>query len=112
VGALRAELAHGGVHRYPGDRYYGGGEWLLLAALLGWWALEAGLEELARSQLAWVAAQAHDGGSLPEQVSHHLLVPAAYAEWEARWGPPAVPLLWSHAWFLALGLALGYDVSS
>jgi isomaltose glucohydrolase len=110
VRALHDELAHGGVHRYPGDRYYGGGEWLLLAALLGWWALEAGREELARSQLAWVAAQARAGDDLPEQVSHHLLVPEAYAEWEDRWGPPPIPLLWSHAWFLALALALGYDV--
>jgi isomaltose glucohydrolase len=110
VHALEAEIAHGGVHRYPGDRYYGGGEWLLLAALLGWWAAEAGWDDLARAQLEWVAAQADDGGDLPEQVSDHLLVPEAYDEWVAKWGPPPVPLLWSHAWFLALALEVGYEV--
>jgi isomaltose glucohydrolase len=112
VRALEAEIAHGGVHRYPGDRYYGGGEWLLLAALLGWWAAEAARDDLARAQLDWVAAQAVDGGDLPEQVSGHLLVPEAYDEWVVKWGPPPVPLLWSHAWFLALALELGYEVPS
>jgi GH15 family glucan-1,4-alpha-glucosidase len=110
VRALEAEIAHGGVHRYPGDSYYGGGEWLLLAALLGWWAAQAGRYDLAREQLEWVARHAVDGGALPEQVSHHLLVPDAYGEWLARWGPPPVPLLWSHAWFLTLALELGYEV--
>ena len=112
VAALEREVAHGGVHRYPGDHYYGGGEWLLLSALLGWWAAQAGRVDLAQSQLEWVASKALEGGDLPEQVSDHLLVPEAYAAWEAKWGPPPVPLLWSHAWFLVLALELGHDVGS
>lgn len=112
VRALEDEIAHGGVHRYPGDDYYGGGEWLLLAALFGWWAAEAGRDDLARAQLEWVASQAGAGGDLPEQTSEHLLVPDGYRKWEEMWGPPPVPLLWSHAWFLALALELGYNLSA
>ncbi len=107
TGALEAELAHGGVHRYRGDTYYGGGEWLPLAALLGWHYAEVGRSADAWAQLEWVAAQATERGDLPEQVSTHLEVPDALAEWERRWGPSASPLLWSHAMFLTLALELG-----
>jgi len=112
VRALEAEIAHGGVHRYPGDTYYGGGEWLLLAALLGWWYAEVGREDDARAQLEWTAAQASASGNLPEQVSTHVFDEAALARWERRWGASASPLLWSHAMFLILALELGLDVPS
>jgi GH15 family glucan-1,4-alpha-glucosidase len=107
VAALERGLAHGGVHRYPEDAYYGGGEWLLLTALLGLHYAEAGREDDARRQLGWIAASAEPDGSLPEQVSDHLLRPDAYEEWVGRWGPPASPLLWSHAFYLHLALRLG-----
>ncbi|NOZ71324.1 MAG: hypothetical protein GXP38_05325, partial [Chloroflexi bacterium] len=35
---------HGGVHRYAEDTYYGGGEWVLLTAWLGWYYVEIGDE--------------------------------------------------------------------
>ncbi len=106
VTALEETIAHGGVHRYPGDTYYGGGEWLLLAALLGWWYAETDRREDAEAQLAWIVAQASEAGDLPEQVLDHVLDPDGMREWTARWGPPATPLLWSHAWFLTLAAEL------
>jgi GH15 family glucan-1,4-alpha-glucosidase len=108
VRALAEEgVVHGGVHRYPGDTYYGGGEWLLLSALLGSCFAAAGRDEDARAQLGWVAAHATPEGDLPEQAAEHLLTPAEYGPWVERWGPSASPLLWSHATFVTLSLELG-----
>jgi GH15 family glucan-1,4-alpha-glucosidase len=97
----------GGVHRHPGDTYYGGGEWLLLTALLGWCYAELGRVDDARDALDWVAAHATPEGELPEQSQDYLLAPAMYEPWLERWGPPACPLLWSHAMFLTLASVLG-----
>jgi GH15 family glucan-1,4-alpha-glucosidase len=107
VRALEREIAHGGVHRYSADTYFGGGEWPLLAAFLGWYYLEQGRVGDACAQLAWVAAQAAPNGDLPEQVRGHLLAPDSYQGWVERWGPIATPLLWSHAMFLTLATELG-----
>ena len=107
IAALEARLAHGGVHRYGDDVYYGGGEWILLAGLLGWHYAEVGRLDDARRQLDWIADRATPDGDLPEQVSDHLLHPEALPEWLGRWGPVATPLLWSHAMYLILTLELG-----
>jgi len=96
----------GGVRRYAADSYYGGGEWVLLSASLGWAACEAGNLELARRQLTWVEAQANPQGELPEQVPEHLNDPSYYPVWTQRWGPIATPLLWSHAQYIILWNAL------
>ena len=87
----------GGVHRHLDDVYYGGGEWLLLTALLGLAELEHG-----QDRLDWIAAHATPDGGLPEQSQDHLLHPGQYEPWVAKWGPPPSPLLWSHAMFLTL----------
>jgi GH15 family glucan-1,4-alpha-glucosidase len=89
----------GGVHRHPEDTFYGGGEWLLLTALLG-------LAELERAPacLDWIAAHERPEG-LPEQSQDHLLHPESFEPWVERWGPPPSPLLWSHAMFLTLAHA-------
>ncbi len=97
----------GGVHRRPADTYYGGGEWLLLTCLLGWCRLRAGREDGARAALRWTAEHATPEGDLPEQARDHLLAPGWYETWSARWGPPASPLMWSHAMFLTLAAELG-----
>jgi GH15 family glucan-1,4-alpha-glucosidase len=111
VERIEAELVHdGGVHRYRSDTYYGGGEWLLLSALLGWHRLRSGDESGAVRQLEWVAAQAAPTGELPEQVDDHLLAPEAEQAWLDRWGPIATPLLWSHAMYLTLALETGIFV--
>ncbi len=112
VDAIEAELVHaGGVHRYALDTYYGGGEWLLLAALLGWYRARTGRTDEAMAQLEWVARHATPEGNLPEQVDDHLLAPERQAEWIERWGPVATPLLWSHAMYLTLALELGVVVA-
>ena len=107
IAALESSLAHGGVHRYAADTYFGGGEWPLLSALLGWHYAETGRAADALAQLLWVADQADENGELPEQVDGHLLAPAFRRQWIERWGPVASPLLWSHAMFLTLACELG-----
>jgi GH15 family glucan-1,4-alpha-glucosidase len=91
-----------GVHRYRGDTYYGGGEWLLLTDWLGLCQACAGDLNRARSILSWTEAQASSTGDLPEQVPHALNSPDAYSLWAKRWGPIASPLLWSHAMYIWL----------
>jgi len=92
----------GGVHRYPTDTYYGGGEWVLLAGWLGWYYVRAGDPERARHLLDWMTTQAGEDGSLPEQIAASLNDPNYLRPWEQRWGPSARPLLWSHAMYLIL----------
>lgn len=96
----------GGVYRYRTDTYFGGGEWILLSAWLGWYYIQTGELEKANTLLKWIENQADEQGYLPEQVTAHLLIPDRYAEWESRWGPVAKPLLWSHAMYLILYQAL------
>ena len=97
----------GGVHRFRADVFYGGGQWLLLACLLGWNRAVAGDREAALRNLLWVADHADADGQLPEQVPDHLLHPEHRAEWIDRWGEVATPLLWSHGMFLILADELG-----
>jgi len=100
----------GGVYRYLKDTYYGGGEWVLLGAWLGWYWCQNGQFAKAVQMKAFIEAKADADGNLPEQVSDHLLAPAYYSEWVARWGEIANPLLWSHAMYLILCEELrGYD---
>jgi GH15 family glucan-1,4-alpha-glucosidase len=92
----------GGVHRYAADAYYGGGEWVLLTAWLGWYYAEVGEVDRARQLQKWIGAQADEQGHMPEQVAAHLNRPAHLGEWRARWGESARPLLWSHAAYIIL----------
>jgi len=92
----------GGVYRYLEDTYYGGGEWILLGAWLGWYWCQRGQYAKAAGMKAFIEAKAGADGNLPEQVSDHLLAPAYYSEWVARWGENAKPLLWSHGMYLIL----------
>lgn len=96
----------GGVHRYPTDTYFGGGEWVLLTAWLGWYYAQTGQQEKALETLRWIEAQADEVGHLPEQVAASLNDPNYYQPWVERWGPPANPLVWSHAFYLILRHAL------
>lgn len=97
----------GGVHRFTADVFYGGGQWPLLSALLGWNRAVAGDTDAAWRYLRWVAAQLTPAGELPEQVGHHLLAPEHRTEWIEHWGPIATPLLWSHGMYLILADELG-----
>jgi GH15 family glucan-1,4-alpha-glucosidase len=96
----------GGVHRYRADTFYGGGEWMLLTALLGEYRAAIGNLPEAQQCLAYIEAHADEQGYLPEQSSQAPLEASYVAEWLERWGPVARPLLWSHAAYLSLYASL------
>ena len=100
VDLVEERLADGGVHRYPADTFYGGGQWPVLASLLAWHHVRAGHQARAAELLDWVVATADEDLLLPEQVPP-LLAPGVLEEWLERWGQSAHPLLWSHGMFLA-----------
>jgi GH15 family glucan-1,4-alpha-glucosidase len=95
-------MCGGGVHRYPTDSYYGGGEWVLLTGWLGWYYIDLGKYDQAKALLRWMEMQADIHGNLPEQVPANLNSPSNYEPWVKRWGQIATPLLWSHAMYLIL----------
>ena len=105
--ALERQLTvDGGVHRYLGDTFYGGGQWPLLSCFLGLAHAAAGNRDRAHELLRWAAATATDELTLPEQVDGHLIAPGMRQEWIDRWGPVATPLLWSHAMLIRLASEL------
>jgi GH15 family glucan-1,4-alpha-glucosidase len=105
--AIERELLSGcGVHRYADDTYYGGGQWILLSAWLGWYYAKCGEREKAARMLAWIEER-FTGSGLPEQVQDRLLAPDFYRIWIERAGRPAHPLLWSHAMHLILAAEIG-----
>jgi isomaltose glucohydrolase len=104
VESVRKELVggSGGVRRYLGDTYYGGGEWVILTCSLAGYDALAGRQEAFESARAWVQAAARGDGMLPEQLVDHAQAPDRVAEWVDRWGRVATPLLWSHAMYLLI----------
>lgn len=111
VAELEQRCVTGGVHRYPEDTYYGGGEWLLLTAWLGWYYVRVGRMDRAAELLSWIEEQADEDGSMTEQVLERVLAPEMVQPWEERWGPVAKPLLWSHAMYLVLLAEVGTHVA-
>jgi GH15 family glucan-1,4-alpha-glucosidase len=108
IAELDRQLAvGGGVHRFIGDTFYGGGQWPLLSCMLGLAHAAAGNRERALELLRWAAATVRASGTMPEQVADHLLDASFVPEWEERWGPSADPLLWSSAMYLRLAVELG-----
>ena len=107
IAAIERDLAvDGGVHRFLGDTFFGGGQWPLLSCFLGLAHARAGDTDRARALLAWAASTAGPDGSMPEQVERHLLDPSRVDEWVERWGTSADPLLWSHAMLIRLAVEL------
>ncbi len=96
----------GGVHRYVGDTFYGGGQWPLLSCMLGLGFSALGDREAALRHLRWAASTTTADGYLPEQVAGHLLDASKREEWVDRWGTVATPLLWSHAMYIRLAVDL------
>lgn len=92
-------VVDGGVHRYLEDEYYGGGLWVVLAGALAC-AQAPNDANQADDTLEWIEAQANTAGHLAEQTDAHLRKPGSLQPWIRRWGPPARPLLWSHAMYL------------
>lgn len=103
VAAIEKELVHeGGVHRYPEDTYYGGGEWTILSAWLGLYYCETKQLEKARKMLEWIESKANERGELAEQVLDHVNNSLYIKKWKNLWGEVASPVLWSHAMYLVL----------
>jgi GH15 family glucan-1,4-alpha-glucosidase len=103
VRAIAEELdLDGGIRRYPGDTYYGGGAWPVLTASLGWYYARTGDLDAAERCREWVAGHFDDEGHLAEQFGGDKRDPAHYSEWVGRWGPPAADLTWSHAMYVVL----------
>jgi len=111
VEQIESTILQGGLHRYAEDSYYGGGEWILLTAWLGWYYIELAekrtdwkpwLSPKIQACLEWIETCAGNQQYFPEQVSENLNVPAYYPTWVARWGEIASPLLWSHANYIIL----------
>jgi isomaltose glucohydrolase len=109
IAVVRADLAGpgGGVYRYLGDTYYGGGQWILLTCWLGWVDATMGETDAYSRSREWVRAQALPNGDLPEQVTGSSQHVPDVARWTERWGPVATPLLWSHAMYIAMEVAAG-----
>jgi isomaltose glucohydrolase len=101
IAAIKRDLVGpgGGVYRYVGDTYYGGGQWLLLASSLAWHDTVTGGGDAGELR-SWVRGQASANGDLPEQVTGHPQDAAMVQPWVERWGAIANPLLWSHAMYL------------
>jgi isomaltose glucohydrolase len=114
VEAVRRDLVgeSGGVRRYLGDTYYGGGEWVILTCSLAAHDRARGRQEAFERGRAWVQAAARADGALPEQLVDHPQATDRVEEWVERWGPVATPLLWSHAMYLLVGTAPGVRESS
>ncbi|VAV91540.1 Glucoamylase [hydrothermal vent metagenome] len=92
-------VVDGGVHRYLDDEYYGGGLWIVLAGALA--CVQASRDpQRARTTIRWIESQTDSAGNLGEQTSSDLRRPESLQPWIQRWGPPATPLLWSHAMYL------------
>jgi GH15 family glucan-1,4-alpha-glucosidase len=104
VACIEAELRRegSGVHRYAADTYYGGGEWILLTAWLGWYYAEVGEVKKAREILVWVEAQVDEQGNLPEQLPRNLVDPRYLEIWREQRGEIANPLVWSHAKYIIM----------
>jgi GH15 family glucan-1,4-alpha-glucosidase len=109
VEAIRAELVGpgGGVRRYVGDTYYGGGDWVLLTCWLALYDALEGRDVPLADARRWICAHADERGLLPEQVTGAPQAPEMVQPWVDRWGEPASPLLWSHAMFLLLEAEIG-----
>lgn len=100
--AVRSQLqsAFGGIYRYRGDTYFGGGEWVLLTCWLAWYDARTGNRNGYEQARRWVIASVDAAGDLPEQTTTHAQEPTMVDPWVRRWGPVATPLLWSHAMYL------------
>lgn len=104
VERMRSELGgpNRGIRRYIGDSYYGGGDWVLLTALVGWHDAVNGNRDQWEHALAWIRSVADADYLLPEQVLLDVQKPEMIQEWLERWGAVAKPLLWSHAMYLIM----------
>ena len=79
----------GGVSRYPGDSYHEGNPWILSVLWLSIYYEELGDINRANRLIDWATSKSTDLYLLAEQVEKNSGVPVS-----------AVPLAWSHAFFI------------
>ena len=109
ISAVASSLGTFGTFRHRDDDYFGGGRWPLLSCFLGLAYAATGNEEKAREILEWIETLPNEALELPEQLADNLLHPKIRANWIEKWGEPALPLLWSHAMYLSLSVAVRKD---
>lgn len=85
----------GGIGRYPADVYYGGNPWILSSLWLALYYGELGEADKMNQLIKWVIDHATNTGLLSEQVDKATGAPLS-----------AVPLAWSHAFFILATLEL------
>ncbi len=79
----------GGVGRYPFDQYYGGNPWILTTLWLALYYEKAGELGKAEPLIRWAFDHSTELGLLSEQVDKVSGAPVS-----------AIPLAWSHAFFI------------
>lgn len=100
---IENKLVHdGGVHRYSEDTYYGGGEWIIMSAWLGWYYCLSEKHDKAKLMLEWIESKKNRNGELAEQSLEHVNNEQYINRWKSLWGEVATPVLWSHAMYLIL----------
>ncbi len=79
----------GGLGRYPLDRYYGGNPWILTTLWLALFNLKSGELGKAEEYISWAVDHSTELGLLSEQIDKESGTPVS-----------AIPLAWSHAYFI------------
>jgi glucoamylase len=79
----------GGLGRYPFDQYYGGNPWILTTLWLSLYYEKAGELGKAKQLIRWALDHSTELGLLSEQVDKESGAPVS-----------AIPLAWSHAFFI------------
>jgi glucoamylase len=79
----------GGLGRYPFDQYYGGNPWILTTLWLALYYEKAGELVKAEQLIRWTLDHSTELGLLSEQVDKESGAPIS-----------AIPLAWSHAFFI------------
>jgi glucoamylase len=85
----------GGLGRYPSDQYYDGNPWILTTLWLALYYEKLGELEKAEQLITWALDHSTELGLLPEQIDKQTGAPIS-----------AVPLAWSHAFFVLAALDL------
>jgi glucoamylase len=79
----------GGIGRYPFDQYYGGNPWILATLWMALYNEKLGEFDKARADIEWVINHKTEADMLSEQIDKQTAAPIS-----------AVPLAWSHAFFI------------
>jgi glucoamylase len=79
----------GGMGRYPYDQYYGGNPWVLTTLWLALYYEKAGELDKAEPLIRWAIGHSTELGLFSEQIDKESGTPIS-----------AIPLAWSHAFFI------------